>query len=84
MKIRSLLPELKNILLVSIVVTSLFLVYLYFIGIPKTRAAAYYRLAANSAGLGEKSDAEEFFNKAIESYPEGYILEEYKKFQSQR
>lgn len=81
---KSLLNKLYKPILAGIVIALVFLSYQYFIGIPKTRAAAYYNLAVESLGLGDKENAQLYFDLAIESFPEAYIVNEYQDFISER
>lgn len=81
---KSLLNNLFKPVLVGIVIGFIFLSYQYFIGVPKTRAAAYYNLAVESMGLGDSKNAQIYFELAIENFPEGYILKEYQDFISAR
>lgn len=67
-------------ILAAIALGAVFLTYMYFIGIPKTKAAAYYEMALQQQGLRANAKANEYFKKAIESYPEEYIVRAYSEF----
>ena len=77
------LQPLKNLIkpiIVAAVFALAFLTYMYFIGIPKTKAAGYYQLAVQQAGLGDTQKANEYFQKAISAYPEELIVNAYQKY----
>jgi len=65
----------------ALIVATIFVAYMIVVGIPKTRAAAYYNLAVQQEGLGALKRADEYYKKSIESFPEGYIIQQYKRFQ---
>lgn len=65
---------------VGIIVGVIFLTYMIIIGIPKTKAAGYYEIAIQQNGLGATKKADEYFKKAIDSFPEAYILTAYQNF----
>jgi hypothetical protein len=77
---KSLLKNLKRPIIYSIITATIFLTYLFTVGIPKTRAAAYYNLAQQQLGLGAISKADEYYREAIRSFPEAYLLEQYLEF----
>ena len=69
--------HLKNILisvLISIFIAILFLVYMKFIGIPKTQARNFYNLAINNLHQGEKEDAIKHLDNALIYWKEDYII----------
>lgn len=78
--IMKLLRNLAKPIGVSIIIGAIFGIYMIAIGIPKTRAYAYYEIAIQQEGLGAIRKADEYFKKAIESFPEPYILAEYERF----
>ncbi len=81
------LQPLKNLIkpiIVSVVLGFAFIIYMLLIGIPKTRAAGYYKLATDQEGLGAYAKADEYYKKAIESFPEPYIVERYAQFQADK
>jgi len=81
------LPLLKNLIkpiIVAIIIGALFGTYMLLIGIPKTRAAGYYKLATDQEGLGAYERADEYYKKAIENFAEPYIVQSYQEFQLAR
>lgn len=78
------LKNLKYPILLSFVIGVAFVFYMLLIGIPKTRAAGYFNLAEQTKGLGANEKANEYYRKALESYPEKYILDAHEEFQEAR
>ena len=81
------LQLLKNLtapVLTAFVIGTIFIVYMLVIGIPKTRAAGYYKLASDQEGLGAYTKAEEYYKLAIQNFPEPYIVRQYQEFQLAR
>lgn len=66
--------------LLSITLASLFLSYLYFIGIPKTNARNLYNQAETALSLGNIDKAYMLLRQAVNAWPEEYIVEELKSF----
>lgn len=66
--------------LLSITLASIFLSYLYFVGIPKTTARNLYNQAESALAVGNKEKAYSLLQQAVISYPEKYIVEELKGF----
>lgn len=76
-QIRNFIYEVKFTLLVSVVVLFIFILYLAFIGIPKTQARNYYLLAKRHYIYGDYDKYRLLMKKAIEQFPETYIIEEF-------
>lgn len=83
-KMTKLLRNLIKPIVAGIVVGLIFGTYMIVIGVPKTRAAAYYEIAMQQKGLGSTKKADEYFKKAIDSFPEAYILTAYQNFLSDK
>jgi hypothetical protein len=68
-----------KVIIISIIISIMFFVYLQLFGIPKTQARNYYNLAEIQLGLNNKKLAEEYLVKAISYWPEEYIKQELQK-----
>ncbi len=68
--------------LVSIAVGALFLSYMYFIGVPKTKARNFYNLAVQAEKDGNKSKELEYLHQAADYWPEQYILQKISDLQN--
>lgn len=62
-------------LVVSIIVASIFITYIYFVGIPKTKARNEYNKAVIELKLGNEDAVEMHLENALNHWNEKYIRE---------
>jgi uncharacterized membrane protein YukC len=79
MALKVYLKEFGLMLLTVFTVLIIFLLYLYFIGIPKTQARNHFNLAQIAENDGDVSTAKEEYKKALTYWNEGYIKEALEK-----
>jgi len=73
-----------KLVLTMAVITSIYLIYFFSIGIPKTQARTYYNKAMEDISLKHKQDLEkQDLQKALSYWPEQYIQEAYDKLNIQ-
>ena len=70
---KKLVKALLPVAVVSTVVMSVFNVYLYFIGIPRTQARNLYNEGVLSIQSGQIRPAIQYFRAALNYWPETYI-----------
>jgi hypothetical protein len=82
MKMPKFLKNFLKLTAVSAFAAISFLSYMYFIGIPKTKAALFYNLAVTELKSGNSLIAEAYLKDALSYWREKYILEKLKEIDS--
>lgn len=62
-----------KVILTSLLIATVFLVYLLFMGIPRTQARNLYNQAIVAADFGSITTAQRHFQEALLYWPEPYI-----------
>ena len=70
------------VVFVTSVVSGIFLLYFFFVGIPKTQARNYFNLAVENINNGNYVEAESNLVTAISFWRENYIVEKLDEVQS--
>jgi cell division protein FtsN len=79
MTLKGYLKELGLVVLIVFTVLITFILYLYFIGIPKTQARNHFNLGQIAENEGDVSTAKEEYQKALDYWNERYIKEALEK-----
>ena len=74
-----LFKNLLKVFAVTVVVATTYLVYFYFIGVPRTQARYYYNQGLIALENHDKTTAKADFEKGLTYWSETYILEDLKK-----